>query len=205
MNEKVLYDLTYGLFLISTKANGKENGCIVNTVTQVASNPTRLAVSCIKGNLTQQLISESNLCTITILDQSVKFPLFETFGLQHGFEANKFDGYQVQYDGNAMPYIKDNACGLLSCKVLSQQDLGSHVMYIMEVVDSEKISENKPVTYAQYHSEIKPKKSQENTTRKVKGWRCTICGFVVEGEVLPADYTCLLCGHPASDFEPIYE
>ena len=202
-NEKAIYDLTYGLFLIGAKAGDKENGCIVNTITQVASNPTRVALSCINGNLTPELIRESGYFTAAVLDESAQFSLFENFGLKHGKDFNKFEGYNVLYDDNGIPYIDQSACALLSCKVISSEDLGSHTLFIAEVTDMDKLSALKPVTYADYHARIKPKKQVEE--RKIKGWRCTICGYVYEGSELPEDFICPWCTHPASDFEPIYE
>ena len=203
-NEKAIYDLTYGLFLIGSKNNEKENACVVNTVTQVASSPTRVALSCINGNLTPELIKESGYFTVTVLDDTVPYKIFEDFGLRHGHDLDKFAGYDVKYDLNNMPYIENNACALFSCKVISSWDLGSHTLFIGEVVEMDKLSNNKPVTYSEYHSRIKPKKT-ETDNKKIVGWKCTICGYIYEGETLPEDFVCPLCGHPASDFEPIYE
>lgn len=204
MNEKALFDLTYGLFLVGSKADGKENACVVNTVIQVAGNPTRLAVCCINGNLTPKLIERSGYCSVTILDQTVPFSVFERFGLTHGTDTDKFAGYDTFHDVNGMPYIKDHACAVLSLKIVESHDLGSHTMLIGELVDAEKLSSERPVTYAEYHSRIKPRQ-QIDAARKIVGWRCKICGYVYEGAELPADFLCPLCQHPASDFEPIYE
>ena len=204
MNEKTLFDLTYGLFLVGSKADGKENACVVNTVIQVAGDPTRLAVCCINGNLTPKLIERSGYCSVTILDQTVLFSIFERFGLTHGTDTDKFEGYDTFHDVNGMPYVKDHACAVLSLKIVEIHDLGSHTMFIGELVDAEKLSSERPVTYAEYHSRIKPKQ-QIDAARKIVGWRCKICGYVYEGAELPADFLCPLCQHPASDFEPIYE
>ncbi len=204
MNEKAIYDFTYGLFLVGSKFEGKENGCITNTVIQVAGSPTRVSLACINGNLTEQLIKESGKFSVTVLDESAQFPLFQNFGLRHGFDVNKFEGYEVFHDINGIPYIKDNACALLSCTVVKTLDLGSHTLFIAEVNDMEKLSERRPFTYAEYHSRIKPRPVKKEE-RKPKGWRCAICGYYYEGEVLPEDFICPWCGHPASDFEPVYE
>ncbi len=214
MNEKALFDLTYGLFLVGSKADGKENACVTNTVIQLASSPTRVSLACINGNLTPELIKKSGFFTVTIFDETAEFPLFQNFGLQHGAEADKFAGYDVLHDGNGMPYIRDNACAMLSCKVLSTEDLGSHTLFIAEVTDAEKLSSNRPVTYSEYHSRIKQQKKPEpaaaagdasgDAGKKIVGWRCTICGYVYEGAELPADFVCPICSHPASDFEPVY-
>ncbi len=204
MNEKAMFDLTYGLFLIGTKAEGKENACVVNTVIQAAGQPTRVTLCAINGNLTGQLIRKSGYFTVTILDETAEFPLFQNFGLQHGFDVNKFEGYEVHYDHNGMPYVLNNACALLSCKVVETHDLGSHTLFIAEVTDMDKFNTNRPVTYAEYHSRIKVQPKKEET-RKPIAWKCNICGYVYEGETLPEDFVCPWCGHPASDFSPVYE
>ncbi|MBQ9328194.1 MAG: flavin reductase [Solobacterium sp.] len=205
MNEKAIYDLTYGLFLIGSKAEEKENICVVNTVMQVAGSPTRVTLSCINGNLTPELIKASGYFTAAILDETVEFDTFKQFGLQHGSDVNKLEGYDVEHDVNGIPFLKTNACSVLSCKVISCQDLGSHTLFIAEVVDAEKFSDSRPVTYAEYHSRIKPKRSTKETPKEIIGWKCTICGYVYEGAELPEDFTCPWCGHPASDFEPVYK
>ena len=205
MDEKAMYDLTYGLFLIGTKADGKENACITNTVIQLAASPARVSLSCINGNLTPELIKKSGRFTVTILDETAPFSLFQTFGLQHGRDVNKFEGFKVHYDEAGMPYIKNNACALLSCRVLSYEDMGSHTLFIAEVTDAEKLSFVSPVTYAQYHSSIKPQKNTQKKEKKLVGWRCEICGYVYEETELPEDFVCPWCGHPTDDFEPLYE
>ncbi|MBR3226948.1 MAG: flavin reductase [Erysipelotrichaceae bacterium] len=202
-NNTAIFDLTYGLFLIGARHNGKENGCIVNTISQVASDPARVILSCINGNLTPELIKGSGYFTAAVLDETAPFKLFEDFGLRHGNDIDKFEGYEVFHDDFGTPYIKDHACALLNCKVLSATDLGSHTLFVAEICDMDKLSDNRPVTYSEYHSRIKPKKKAE-TEKKIIGWKCTICGYIYEGEKLPEDFVCPLCGHPASDFEPIY-
>ena len=202
-NPTAMFDLTYGLFLIGAGAEGKENACVVNTVSQVASSPTRASLAAINGNLTSELIRKSGYFSVTVLDETADFPLFQNFGLQHGFETDKFAEYEVFHDENGMPYVKDHACAVLSCKVLSCEDLGSHTLFIAEVVDADKLSNNRPVTYAEYHSRIKPQ-NKPQPEKKIVGWKCTICGYVYEGSELPDDFTCPLCAHPASDFEPVF-
>ena len=205
MNEKVFYDLTYGLFAVGSATHDQENLCIVNTVIQLASNPTRISLACINGNVTPELIKRNGYFTVSILDETAEFPLFEKLGMQHGDQVNKLKDLPVDHDVNNIPYLTKNACALLSCKVVSSVDLGSHTLFIAEVVDTEKLSDARPVTYAEYHSRIKSKPAPKTEEKPVVGWRCTICGYVYENAILPDDYVCPLCGHPASDFEPIYE
>lgn len=205
MDSKALYKLSYGLFLIGVKADGKENGCIVNTVIQVASNPTRVSLACINGNLTPEMIKKAGCFTVSILDKDANFPLFQNFGMQHGTEADKFAGYEVFHDANGMPFVRENCTALLSCRVVETHDLGSHTLFIAEVEDAETVSGKEPVLYNDYQTKIKPRPQAVDSTKKIKGWRCKICGYVYEGAELPADYTCPLCAHPKDDFEPIYE
>lgn len=205
MDNRAFFDLTYGLFLIGARAGEKENACITNTVMQVAASPTRVTLACINGNYTPELIKEGGYFTAGIIDDSVDYDYIENFGLKHGRDIDKFQGYEKKYDGNGIPFLNEHVCSVLSCRVISCQDLGTHTLFIAEVVDAVKISENRPVTYAEYFSRIKPQKKEVKDERKIIGWRCRICGFTVDGPELPDDYRCPLCDHPRSDFEPIYE
>ena len=118
---------------------------------------------------------------------------------------NKFADVQMPIDVNGVSYLGWQTCAMLSCKVVSVQDLGSHTLFVAEVVDAKVLSENTPLTYADYHSKVKPKSAEKIKDKKIIGWRCKICNYVYEGSELPADYSCPICGHGAEDFEPIYE
>ena len=184
MDSKALYNLSYGVFVLGARNGEKINACITNTCIQVASEPVRIAIS--------------------VLDKSCTFDLIKNFGFQSGRDVNKFYSTEYKLDKNQCPYITSHACSLLSCKVLSSQDLGTHTLFIAEVEDAQVLSSNQPVTYADYQKDIKPKPAVQSDT-KIVGWRCKICGYVYNGAELPKDFTCPLCGHPAEDFEPIYE
>jgi len=205
MDKKALYSLSYGVFMLSTKAGDKVNGCITNTCMQVANSPTRVAISVLNTNYTCDLIKESGVFALSILDQSVTFETIKHFGFQSGRDVNKFEDIAPPEDENGIPYLGWQACALISCKVVSSQDLGSHTLFIAEVTDAKVLSENEPLTYADYQNKVKPKPEKKPEDRKIVGWRCKICGYVYEGSTLPADYNCPLCGHDADDFEPIYE
>lgn len=205
MDKKAFYKLEYGVFLISTRAGDKVNGCITNTCIQAASNPTRVAIASINTNYTTELIKESGIFTVSILNKTTDFDTIEHFGMQSGRNVDKFAGMECPEDENQIPYLDRYANAVLSCKVVSSQDLGSHTLFIAEVTDAKVLSEDPSLTYAFYQSEIKPKPASPKQERKVKAWRCKICGYIYEGSELPADFTCPLCGHPADDFEPIYE
>ncbi len=204
MDMKALFKLSYGVFMLSTKAGDKVNGCITNTGIQVASNPTRIAISVLNTNYTCDLIKESGVFALSILDETVTFETIKYWGFQSGRNVDKMAGIPLPTDVNGVPYLGWQTCSVVSCKVVSAEDLGSHTLFIAEVVDAVKLNDNAPVTYADYQDHIKPKPEKKPEDRKIVGWRCKICKYTYEGATLPADYACPLCGHGADDFEPIY-
>ena len=212
MDKKALYDLSYGVFMLATKAGGKVNGCITNTCMQVASDPVRVAIACINGNFTTELIKESGVFSLTMLDKTCSFDTIKHFGMQSGRDVDKFEFLELPEDVNGVPYMDWSACAMLSCHVLEYTDLGSHTLFIAVVDDAKKLGTEPPMTYAYYQSDVKPKAPKPSSgagstaaPKKIKGWRCTICKYVYEGAELPKDFICPVCGHDASDFEPIYE
>lgn len=203
MDNKALYSISYGLFLLGSQHDGKINACITNTCMQVASDPVRLAISVLNQNYTCDLIKKSGLFCLSILDKTSQFELFKHFGYQSGKNIDKFADWEFKTDKNGCPYITKNSCSFISCKVVSQTDLGTHTLFIAEIQDAQITSQNVPVTYNDYQKDIKPKvQIQEN--KKIIGWRCKICGYEYMHPELPQDYECPLCGHPRDDFEPIY-
>ena len=205
MDKKALYNLTYGVFMLSTKAEGITNGCITNTCIQVANSPTRVAISVINANYTCELIKKSGVFALSMLDKTCTFETIKHFGFQSGRDVDKFADITPPVDKNGIPYLGWQSCAVLSCKVVSSQDLGSHTLFIAEVEDAVLLSDNAPLTYADYQNDVKPKPEEKKTDKKIVGWRCKICNYVYEGSELPKDFTCPLCGHSAEDFEPIYE
>lgn len=204
MDQKALYNLSYGVFVLSTKSGGAVNGCITNTCMQVAKSPTRVAISVLNTNYTCDLIKESGVFALSILDQNVTFETIKHFGFQSGRNVDKFGCMSAPLDKNGIPYLGWQTCAVLSCKVVGSQDLGSHTMFIAEVEDAKRLSETAPLTYADYQNNVKPKPEKKAEDKKIVGWRCKICNYIYEGSELPADYICPLCGHGAEDFEPIY-
>ena len=204
MDNKALYNLTYGVFVLSAKAGDKVNGCITNTCIQVANSPTRVAVSVLNSNYTCDLIKEGGVFCLTLLDQSCTMETIRYFGYQSGRDVDKFGQMRPRLDGNGVPYLGWQSCGYLSCRVVSSQDLGSHTLFIAEVEDAQVLSNREPLTYAYYQNVLKPKPQPKAEDKKIVGWRCKICNYVYEGPELPADFVCPICGHPAEDFEPIY-
>lgn len=205
MDKKALYQLTYGVFLLTTKAGDKVNGCITNTCIQVANAPTRVAISVLNTNYTCDLIKESGVFALSLLDNTIMFQTIKHFGMQSGRDVDKFDGLTLPTDVNGVPYLSWQTCAVISCKVVESTDLGSHTLFIAEVVDAKLLNDHAPLTYAEYQANVKPKPQEVKKEKKIVGWRCKICNYVYEGSELPADFTCPLCGHDKDDFEPIYE
>ena len=204
MDNKALYNLTYGVFMLAAKAGDKVNGCITNTCIQVANSPTRVAISVLNTNYTCDLIKEGGVFCLSLLDKTCTMETIRHFGFQSGRDVDKFGHIRPKLDGNGVPYLGWQSCAYLSCRVVSSQDLGSHTLFIAEVEDAQRLSDQEPLTYAYYQNVLKPKPQPKAEDKKIVGWRCKICGYVYEGEQLPADFMCPLCGHPAEDFEPIY-
>ena len=205
MDNKALYKLSYGVFMLASRDGEKKNGCITNTCMQVASNPTRIAISSISTNYTCELIKKSGLFTLSMLDNTVTFDTIKHFGFQSGHDVDKFKDLQMPVDAEGIPYMGWAACAVLSGRVVSSQDLGSHMLFVAEVTDAKVLSQNPPLTYADYQAHVKPKPEAKKDDRKIIAWRCRICGYVHESPELPADFSCPLCGHGADDFEPVYE
>ena len=200
MNTKVLHNLTCGLYLLASRSGSSRSGCIINTVMQVTSKPLRITVTVNKANYTHDLIAQSGVFTVSLLDQSAPFGLFQHFGFQSGRDTDKFQDLSVKEDGSGVPYLTWASCGYLSCKVVSSMDLGTHTQFLADVVECDVLPGGAPVSYAYYQEHIKPKPQPQST---VKGWRCTICGYIYEGETLPEDFICPLCKHGVEAFEKI--
>lgn len=199
MNEKVMQKLSYGLFICTAKDGDKDNGCIINTVTQVASSPNRISISVNKLNYTHDMILKTGAFNVSILSEQATFETFQHYGFQSGKDVDKMIGIEYQRADNGIVYIRNQTNAYISGKVIQSIDLGSHTLFIADVVDGEIFNEEPSVTYAYYFAHIKPKPKKTSK----KGWICTICGYIYEGEILPDDFICPICKHPASDFKPI--
>ena len=207
MDNKALYKLSYGVFLLTTKSDSKVNGCITNTCIQVANSPTRVAIAVLNTNYTCDLIKESGIFTVSLLDDTCKFETIKHFGMQSGRDVDKFEYLDMPKDLNGVPYLGWHTCAVISCRVVEQHELGSHTLFIGEIEDAQQLSDNAPLTYADYQNHVKPKPAAKPapSDKKIVGWRCKICSYVYEGSELPDDFLCPLCGHGKDDFEPIYE
>lgn len=203
MDKKAMYNLSYGLFVLTSAREGKDNGCIINTAIQVTNDPDRISIAVNKANYTQEIVKESGRFNISILSEEAGFELFKRFGFQSGREVDKFaDLLDLKRSANGLYYITAGTNAYLSATVEQTLDLGSHTLFIASVDDMEVLSSIPSATYAYYQSHIKPKPARQASTGKT-AWRCTVCGYVYEGGELPADFICPLCKHPASDFEKV--
>ena len=203
MDNKAMYKLSYGLFVLTSAFEGKDNGCIINTGIQVTSEPNRISIAVNKSNFTQEMVRKSGRFNLSVLSEAAGFDIFRHFGFQSGRDVDKFAGYQDCRRGANGLYIitaGTNAC--ISAMVEQTVDLGSHMLFIAAVDDMEVLSDDPSATYTYYQSHIKPKPGRQASSGKT-AWRCTVCGYIYEGEELPADFICPLCKHPASDFEKI--
>ena len=153
-----LHKLTYGLFVLSTKESDKDNGCITNSALQVANDPTKIAVSVQKENLTREMIEKAGLFNVSVLTEDVPFETIRHFGMQSGRDVDKFENFSaVKRSHNGLYYVTENTNAMFSCEVEQTLDLGSHMMFIGKVTESKVLGDNTSCTYAHYHKAIKPK------------------------------------------------
>ena len=205
MDRKAMYKLSYGLFILTTKEAEKDNGCIINTAIQAASEPNQLSICVNKANYTHDMIQRTGKFTVSVLSQKAQFELFKHFGFQSGRDTNKFEAFEQCARGtNGIYYITEGTNAYISVTVTKTEDLGSHTMFIGEITDMEVLSNVPSVTYDYYQNNIKPKPQEVGKTEDSQTiWRCRICGYEYVGEELPDDFICPLCKHPASDFEKV--
>lgn len=204
MDKKALYKLTYGLFVLTAKQDEKENGCIINTAIQVTSEPNRISIAVNKANCTHDMILASGKFNISVLSQDAEFALFKHFGFQSGKTVDKFADF-ADFDRaeNGLPFITKGSNAYFSAEVEQTVDLGSHTLFISSVTDMKVLGDSPSVSYEYYQNHIKPKPQAAAFASGKTVWRCTVCGYVYEGEELPPDFICPICKHPASDFEKV--
>ena len=194
-----LYKLGYGLYVVTSNDGKKDNGLIVNTVSQVADNPNKIAVTINKANYSHHVIKQTGVMNVNCLTVDAPFHVFEVFGFQSGRNVDKFADCTPLRSENGLVFLPRYINAFLSLKVEQYVDLESHGMFICSVTEARTISDRESMTYAYYHANVKPKPQTEGK----KGYVCTICGYVYEGDPLPEDFICPLCKHGVQDFEPI--
>jgi len=206
MNPKAMYKLSYGLFVLTAKSNGKDNGCIINTAIQAASEPNQVSICVNKANFTHDCIMQSREFTVSIISEKADFSLFKRFGFASGRDMDKFAGFEssVKRGANGIFYVTEGTNAYISVKVEKTEDLGSHTMFVGTITDMDVLSDDASATYAYYFENIKPKPEAVGKTPEGQTvWRCRICGYEYVGEELPEDFICPVCKHPASDFEKV--
>ena len=193
--------LSYGLYIVSSEAGGKAAGCIVNTLGQVTVSPVQVAVTINKENQTTRTILESGKFSATVLAESASMELIGRFGFQCSRDVDKFaDVKGMARATNGVYYLPYSTNAFVSGKVTQEIDLGTHTLFIADVTEARVLSNTPSMTYSFYFANVKPKPS---ALKKQTGWVCKICGYVYEGEQLPADFICPLCKHGAEDFEKL--
>ncbi len=200
MDNKAMFNLSYGLFILTAKDGEKDNGCIVNTVGQVTSQPNRISLTVNKANYTHDMILKTKEFNVSVLAENSKFGTYKHWGFQSGRNTDKLESISFKRSANGLVYIAEETNAFLSAKVVSTLDLGTHTLFIADVTDGEVLSQVPSATYSFYQNNIKPKPA---STEKKKGFICTVCGYIYEGETLSDDFICPVCKHPASDFKPL--
>ncbi len=227
MDLKALYKLGYGLYVICSKKGNKFNGQIANTVFQVCSEPPTIAVAINRQNLTNSFISESKVFTVSIISQDTPLSFIGSFGFRSGRDVDKFKGINYKLGETRAPIVLDNTLAYLEAKVISQIEVGTHTIFVGEIVAADVLKEGEPMTYAYYHlvkrgstpktapSYIEEKKE---AAPKMAKYRCTVCGYVYDPdkgdpdgkikpgtpfEKLPDDWVCPVCGASKDQFEKV--
>lgn len=204
LDPTALFTLSYGLYVLTAREGDRDLGCIVNTVTQLTENPTRIAVSVNKQNFTNEVIQRTGVFNVSVLTEAAPMDLFRHFGFQSGRDVDKFAGRTDPVSENGLRYISGPANALISGKVEQAIDCGTHMLYIALVTEARKLSDAPSMTYAYYFANVKPKPQPKPAQEKPRrGFVCRICGYFYEGDELPPDFICPLCKHGAADFEPV--
>ncbi len=194
-----LFNIGYGLYVVTSNDGAKDNGLIVNTVSQVTNTPNRVAVTVNKDNYSHHVIRQTGIMNVNCLDISAPFSLFQNFGFQSGRTADKFAGIDEMRSDNGLRFLPRHINSFMSLKVESYVDLDTHGMFICTVTEARVMGSQETMTYTYYQNNVKPKPQTEGK----KGYVCKVCGWIYEGETLPDDIVCPLCKHGAADFEPI--
>lgn len=194
-----LFKIGYGLYVVTSNDGKKDNGLIVNTVTQLTDTPERVGVTINKQNYSHDVIKETVILNVNCLSTEAPFSVFEKYGFSSGRDTDKMADVSVKRTGNGLAVLPEFINAYISLKVEKYVDLDTHGMFICTIEESEVVSDVQTMTYSYYHSNVKPKPQSQ----KKIGYVCKICGYVYEGDPLPEDFVCPLCKHGASDFEKI--
>ncbi len=202
IDNKSMYKISYGLYMLTTTDGEKQNGCIVNTVQMLTDNPKRITLFVNKANYSNELLKKTGVFNVSVLTESAPFELFKKFGFVSGREVDKFAGESYPVSENGLYYLPEHANAVLSGKVVDSYDYGTHTLFVAEVTEGKVLNDEKSVTYEYYQANIKAKPQVESAASGTEKWVCKVCGYVHEGP-LPEDFVCPWCKHPASDFEKV--
>lgn len=213
MNTNIFRKLSYGVYVISTWDEGRATGCTANSAMQITSSPATIAVSINHDNYTNGCIEKSGKFAVSILSEESDSSIIGTFGFQSGKDVNKFDAVKYSVE-DYMPVISDS-CGYIVCNVIDKMETSTHTVFLGEVVGGEVFGDKEAMTYAYYHKVVKGKSPKNAPTylpeedeavsgeKTVRRFKCQVCGYIYEGDELPADYKCPVCGMGADKFEEI--
>ena len=206
MDKKAFFKLSYGLYIVTTAYEGKESGCVINTMTQVTSTPSQVCVTLNKNNYTTELLLGSRVFHVSVLLDEVSMDTIRQFGFQSGRDVDKFNVGEYLVDDYGIKYLKNESAASFSCVVKQVIDVGTHYMFIAEVKDAEVLSDHEVLTYSAYHHKkngLTPPHAPSYIDDAKRGYRCDICGFIYDGEPLPDDYICPICKADVTHFHKI--
>ncbi len=206
LDRNALMNVGYGLYVLTARCGGKDNGCIINVVAQLTDNPMQMMISVNKANLTHGMIMGTGQFNVSLLTEETPMRVISHFGFQSGRDVDKFAGCEAEHrSANGLLYVPKYTNAYISGKVLSTTDLGTHTLFIAEITEAVNLSDAPSLTYAYYQKNIKPSVSDSSAVgqAKVTKWVCKVCGYVYEGENIPDDFVCPWCKHGKSDFERI--
>ncbi|MCL2069394.1 MAG: flavin reductase [Treponema sp.] len=198
------FKLTYGLFVLTSAKNGKDGGCITNTVIQITDNPKQIAIALNKSNFTHDLISDSKKFNVSVLTTDSKFDIFQRFGFQSGRDTDKFAGFEsnCKKSNNGLSYVTLGTNAFFSAEVISATDYGTHTLFVAKITEAAVLSNGTSLSYQYYFDNIKPKPAPKPQATDKKTYVCRICGHIQEADgELPDDYICPVCKHPKADME----
>ncbi|MGM9878968.1 MAG: flavin reductase [Bacilli bacterium] len=215
-NTKILQDISYGMYIVTTKYDNKKVGCIINALTQVTSENPVISINLNKNNYTNKAIKENKTFAVSVLSQNATLKLISNFGYASSKDKDKFINIEYK-EKNNLPIVTEKTCGYLICEVINIIDCDTHDVILAKVIDLEKLSNKEPMTYKYYHEVLRgtspknaPTYRKEINETKENKYRCKICGYIyddskedIKFEDLPADWKCPLCGAPKSMFEKI--
>lgn len=196
MDKSALFKFSYGLFVLTARQDGKDNGCIINTAGQLTEDPMRIQIAVNKNNLTHDMILATGVFNVSVLSQEAVFWVFQHYGFQSGRDVDKFQMIPEARTENGIRYVEGCTNAVISGKVVQTIDCGSHTLFVAEVMEAKTLSDAPSMTYQYYFDHVKPKPQPKSGK-----WVCKICGYVHEGDELPADFICPWCKHGADAFE----